>query len=66
MPTLLCKESCVVKAIKLVNKTRTKKIREDFRKYSFTSNFFYTVLATVFFCFSNIFIQFPIRKYKSK
>jgi hypothetical protein len=31
-PTCLCKESCVVKAMKLVNKTQTKKIREDFRK----------------------------------
>jgi hypothetical protein len=30
--TFLCKESCVVQAINLVNKTQTKKIREDFRK----------------------------------
>jgi hypothetical protein len=32
LPTVLYKKSCVFLAIKLLNKTGTKKIREDFRK----------------------------------
>jgi hypothetical protein len=34
--------------MKLVNKTQTKKIRKDFRRWAFTSNFFYTLLWQVF------------------